>query len=103
MLRIVSAWHRPPGLCCSLTISTIHEEKPHRPGGPCHTERAETRMPLGTRIVQASGVNPSVETICSWHTCRSLIFPSQTTSSPSELSSVGEAEAGSGGDQPAEE
>jgi len=41
MLRIVSAWHRPPGLCCPLTIPAIHEEKPHRPGGPCHTEQKQ--------------------------------------------------------------
>jgi hypothetical protein len=52
---------------------------------------------------QLSGVNPSVETIFDWHTCRSMDFPIQTTSSSPEWSSVGEAEVGSGGDQPAKE
>ncbi len=58
---------------------------------------------VGTNWAQSFGVNPSVETICNWHTCRSLDFPTQTASSPPEWPSVGEAEAGSGGDQPAKE
>jgi hypothetical protein len=57
----------------------------------------------GTNWAQLDGVTPSVETNGCWHTCRSLIFPSQTISFPPESSSAGEAEAGSGGDQPAEE
>ena len=32
---------------------------------------------------QSIGVNPSVETVWNWHTCSSMIFPSQTSSSPS--------------------
>jgi integrase len=32
---------------------------------------------------QFFGVNPSVETVWNWHTCSSMIFPSQTSSSPS--------------------
>src|SRR5579863_7577201 len=58
---------------------------------------------LGTFWAQTNGVNPSVETKCNWHTCRLMNFSSQTASSPSEWSSAGEAEAGSGGDQPAKE
>ncbi len=38
---------------------------------------------LGINLAQSNGVNPSVETIWNWHTCRSMIFPSQTCSSPS--------------------
>src|ERR1039457_6850238 len=49
------------------------------------------------------GVNPSAETNGSWHTCRLTVFPTQSASSPSQWSSVGEAEAGSAGEQPAEE
>ena len=49
------------------------------------------------------GVNPSAETIRNWHTRRSLDFPSQTTSSPLESSSAGEAEASAAGEQLAEE
>jgi len=30
---------------------------------------------------QFFGVNPSVETVWYWHTCRSMVFPSQTSSS----------------------
>ena len=60
-------------------------------------------MFLGTFWAHCRGMNPSAETICGWHTCRSLIFSFQTTSFPSESASAGEAEAGSGGDQPAEE
>ena len=52
---------------------------------------------------QSVGVNPSVETIWNWHTCRSMIFPSQTSSSPSGWRSAGEAEASSAGEQLAEE
>src|SRR5215469_18118447 len=33
-------------------------------------------------LAQVLGVTPAIETNCHWHTCRSLIFPSQTTSSP---------------------
>src|SRR6516164_7686779 len=55
---------------------------------------------MGTFWAQCLGVNPSVETIVDWHTCRSMDFPIQTTSSPPEWSSVGEAEVGSDGDQP---
>src|SRR5215469_6176050 len=58
---------------------------------------------LSTTWAQFIGVNPSVETIFDWHTCRSMDFPVQTTSSSPEWSSVGEAEVGSGGDQPAKE
>jgi hypothetical protein len=43
------------------------------------------------------GVNPSVETIRDGHTCRSMDFPSQIISSPSESASAGEAEASSAG------
>jgi len=52
---------------------------------------------------QGYGVTPSVETNGYWHTCRSMIFPTQTSSSSSEWSSAGEAEAGSAGEQPAKE
>jgi len=45
-------------------------------------------------------VNPFVETIRCWHTCRSIDFPFQTTALPSDWSSVGEAEAGSPKEQP---
>jgi hypothetical protein len=34
-------------------------------------------------LAQFDGVNPSVETVWNWHTCSSMIFPSQTSSSPS--------------------
>jgi hypothetical protein len=57
----------------------------------------------GTPAAHNPGVNPSVETICNWHTCRLLNFSAQTAFSLPEWPSVGEAEAGSGGDQPAEE
>jgi hypothetical protein len=50
-----------------------------------------------------AGVDPSVETKCHGHTCRSTIFPTQIASSPSRWFTAGEAEAGSGGDQPAKE
>jgi hypothetical protein len=60
-------------------------------------------LTVGTTWAQVVGVTPAIETNCHWHTCRSLIFPSQTTSPPPESLSAGEAEAGSGGDQPAEE
>jgi hypothetical protein len=52
---------------------------------------------------QRNGVNPSVETLRNWHSCRLLNFPTHTASSSPELCSAGEAEAGSGGDQPAKE
>jgi len=58
---------------------------------------------VATIWAQSNGVNPAVETIFDWHTCRSMDFPLQTTSSSPEWSSVGEAEVGSGGDQPAQE
>jgi len=58
---------------------------------------------FGTVLAQSVGVNPSVETKCDWHTCRLTVFPTQTASSPPQWSSAGEAEAGSGGDQPAKE
>jgi len=57
----------------------------------------------GTDLAQADGVNPSIETICCWHTCRLMVFLSQSTLSPPESSSAGEAEAGSAGAQPAKE
>ena len=52
---------------------------------------------------ESSGVNPVSETNRLRHTRRSTFFPTQTSASPSQWSSAGEAEAGSGGDQPAEE
>jgi hypothetical protein len=58
---------------------------------------------FGTVQGQSGGVTPSVETNGYWHTCRSMIFRTQTTSSPSEWSSAGEAAAGSAGEQPAKE
>jgi hypothetical protein len=38
---------------------------------------------IGTVVAQDCGVNPSVETVWNWHTCCSMVFPSQTYSSPS--------------------
>jgi hypothetical protein len=35
----------------------------------------------GTPKAQEDGVNPSVETVWYWHTCRSMVFPSQISSS----------------------
>ena len=52
---------------------------------------------------QSPGVNPSVETVWNWHTCGSMVFPSQTSSSLSGWRSAGEAEASSAGEQLAEE
>jgi hypothetical protein len=66
-------------------------------------QQKEGNLPESTILAHSCGVNPSVETNCNWRTCRSLNFCVQTASSPPEWSSVGEAEAGSGGDQPAEE
>jgi hypothetical protein len=34
-----------------------------------------------TLLPHTIGVNPSVETVWNWHTCRSMVFPSQTSSS----------------------
>ncbi len=65
--------------------------------------QAKVKAVLAHELAHARGVNPSVETNCNWHTCRLMVFPSQTAFSPSHWSSAGEAEAGSGGDQPAEE
>src|SRR5208283_293007 len=50
-----------------------------------------------------NGVTPSAETKRNCDTCRLVNSSFQSTSSPPEWSSVGEAEAGSGGDQPAKE
>ena len=36
---------------------------------------------MGTIRAHSRGVNPSVETVCDWHTCRSLDFATQITSS----------------------
>jgi len=38
---------------------------------------------IATSWAQGDGVNPSVETVWCWHTCRSMVFPSQTFCSPS--------------------
>src|SRR6266496_4390885 len=40
-----------------------------------------------------NGVNPSVEAVFNWHTCGSIVFPSQTALSPLGSSPTGEAEA----------
>jgi hypothetical protein len=45
------------------------------------------------------GVTPLVETVCNFHTCCLIDFPSQTVISPSESSAAGEAEASSAGEQ----
>jgi hypothetical protein len=60
-------------------------------------------LELAHKPAHKIGVNPSIETKYDWHTCRLTIFPSQIASSPPQWSSAGEAEAGSGGDQPAKE
>jgi hypothetical protein len=39
---------------------------------------------VGTNLAQAFGVNSFVETGCNWHTRRSIVFPSQTSSSLSD-------------------
>jgi hypothetical protein len=44
-------------------------------------------------------VTPVIETNCHWHTCRLMVFSVQTAFSPSELPSVGEAEAGTAGER----
>ncbi len=49
------------------------------------------------------GVNPSVETVWNWHTCRSMVFPSHSSFSLSGWRSAGEAEASSAGEQLAKE
>jgi hypothetical protein len=36
---------------------------------------------FGTHLAHRSGVNPSVETVWNWHTCGSIVFPSQISSS----------------------
>ena len=46
------------------------------------------------------GVTPVIETNCHWHTCRLMVFSVQTASSPSELPTVGEAEAGTAPKEP---
>jgi integrase len=61
--------------------------------GPCrHTEKEgpagvcegwHHRRGLAHFSAHGCGVNPSVETVWNWHTCSSMIFPSQTSSSPS--------------------
>ncbi len=35
----------------------------------------------GTLPAHPVGVNPSVETVWNWHTCSSIVFPSQISSS----------------------
>jgi hypothetical protein len=55
-------------------------------------ERQEVKMKLmalmivalsliGTTWAQGHGVNPSAETVWNWHTCSSIVFPSQNSSS----------------------
>jgi hypothetical protein len=34
-----------------------------------------------TKKTQSTGVNPSVETVWNWHTCSSMVLPSQISSS----------------------
>src|ERR1700681_3941547 len=58
---------------------------------------------IGTLRKHDLGVNPSVETIRNWHTCRSMDFPSQTSSPPSGWRPAGEAEASSAGEPLAED
>ena len=58
---------------------------------------------LALREAQSAGVTPVIETNCHWHTCRLMVFSVQIASSPSELPTVGEAEAGTAGEQPAKE
>jgi hypothetical protein len=48
-------------------------------------------------------VNPWVETVCKLTVCRLLKKHVHFIASPSGLSPVGEAETGSGGDQPVKE
>src|SRR6266508_3663801 len=43
---------------------------------------------LGTYWLLGFGVNPSVETVGNWHTCRSINFLSQSSNSASESASA---------------
>jgi hypothetical protein len=55
------------------------------------------------RLSEGIRVTPWTETNRIAALCRLMNFPSQATPSPSNWCSAGEAEAGSGGDQPAKE
>jgi len=76
----------------SLILSDFCLKRPHR-HAPQEVQIVQQihRCPLvsGTLLAHSIGVNPSVETIWNWHTCRSLDFATQTASSPPEWTSVG--------------
>ena len=61
------------------------------------------RARRGQSRLQCSEVDPSRETESGSYTCRSMIFAPQVVDSPLISESAGEAEAGSAGEQPAEE
>jgi hypothetical protein len=39
------------------------------------------KQAISVQLAQSPGVNPSVETVWNWHTCSSIVFPSQISSS----------------------
>jgi hypothetical protein len=55
------------------------------------------------KLAHSNGVNPFIETVWNWHTCRLVDFPTQMVFSPSGSRSAGEAEASSAGEQLAKE
>jgi hypothetical protein len=87
-------------LCFELTTFSIT-------WGICFRSKANSKRYnptlFGTLLAHLYGVNPSVETFWNWHTCGSMVFPSQTFSSPLGSRSAGKAEASSAGEQLAEE
>src|SRR5712691_9381658 len=90
-------------------VLVYEAEQPRVPGARTRPEYSggcllsSVFLEVGTLLAHNDGVTPLVETNCNWHTCRSMIFPTQTAASSSQWSSAGEAEAGSAGEQPAKE